>query len=61
MATDVMCVHCNKPIGKSEVCFVYTESKQPAHIRCVSQPSAAETDSILKMIFKGGKHAKQKR
>jgi hypothetical protein len=43
------CVHCEQPIG-DRAAIRYAVSKQLAHVKCVSFPSAAETDQLLAIM-----------
>lgn len=41
------CPHCDRQVRAEEPAFRYEMSKQVAHLRCVSVPSASETDVLL--------------
>lgn len=43
------CIHCEQPIG-DRAHIRYAVSKELAHVKCVSFPSAAETDQLLAIM-----------
>jgi hypothetical protein len=43
------CVHCEQPLG-DRAYIRYAVSKELAHLKCVSLPSAAETDQLLAIM-----------
>jgi hypothetical protein len=44
-----VCVHCEQPLGERAY-IRYAVSKELAHVKCVSFPSAAETDQLLAIM-----------
>jgi hypothetical protein len=43
------CVHCEQQIGE-RAAIRYAVSKELAHVKCVSFPSAAEMDQLLAIM-----------
>lgn len=43
------CVHCEQPIGQ-RAHIRYAVSKELAHVKCVSFPSAAQMDELLAIM-----------
>jgi hypothetical protein len=54
------CVHCEQPIGQ-RAHIRYAVSKELAHVKCVSFPSAAETDELLAIMGPSLRRPKPKR
>lgn len=46
---NALCVHCEQPIGE-RAHIRYAVSQAVAHLKCVSFPSAAETDQLLTIM-----------